>query len=220
MSKINTQGVPMYNTENIANILHKIKLRSITDESVNVNRECEVGHLHDDEIETLTSLGYKVSEIPSTWIDTITFHWVSWDADTIPEHETIQLNVNNYTIHYKLNPMKDSTEEDNHAVVTFRHTNDVTVCERAMRSPDENASINSDSVFGIEKLMNFSEADIKAMLINRIKDFDISDLHRLIELSPGLLMGCYYSILNPDETISLVDCRLDIPTSNYIYAKK
>jgi hypothetical protein len=210
----------MYNTENIADILRKIKLRSITDESVNVNRECEVGHLHNDEIEAFTFMGYKVRELPSTWIDVVQLHAVSWESGDVPAHENVDPNVNNYTIHYKLNPMKDSTEEDNHAVVTFRHTNDVTVCERAMRSPEENASINSDSVFGIEKLMNFSEADIKAMLINRIKDFDISDLHRLIELSPGLLMGCYYSILNPDETISLVDCRLDIPTSNYIYAKK
>jgi hypothetical protein len=207
-------------SENITQILHKIKLRSITDQDVNLNRECEVGHLHDDEIETLSSMGYKVRELPSTWIDVIAFHLVSWGLDVTPAHKNVDLNVNNYTIHYKLNPMKDSTEEDNHAVVTFRHTNDVTVCERVMKSPEENASINSDSVFGIEKLMNFSEADIKAMLINRIKDFDVSELHRLIELSPGLLVGSYYSILNPDETISLVDCRLDIPTSNYIYAKK
>jgi hypothetical protein len=210
----------MNTTNRISEILHNIKLRSITDKDINLNRECEVGHLHDDEIETLTSMGYSVRELPSNWIDVVPFHAVSWDADAIPAHETIELNVNNYTIHYKLNPMNDSITEDNHAVVTFRHTNDAAVCERVMKSPEENTAINSDSVFGIEKLMNFSEADIKSMLINRIKDFDISDLHRLIELSPNLLMSCFYSILNPDETISLVDCCLDIPTSNYIYAKK
>lgn len=129
------------------------------------------------------------------------------------------MNVNNYTIHYKLNPMKPSTDENNHGVVTFRHTNTTDVYKRSMCDPSEHPTINSESVFGIEQLVNFSEADIKAMLIDRIKELSVSDLHRLIELSPGMLMRCLYSILNPDDTISLVDCRLD-STSKYIYTKE
>jgi hypothetical protein len=182
--------------------------------------ECDVGNLSEDNIATLKSLGYEIKACESKYEcdDSERFYTVCWRKPGTQHHEQVELDVNNYTIHYKWNP-NGPLIEANHFVVTFRQTTDKKVIERCMQD-DTSDYLNKDSVFGIEKLQNFSDDEIKKMLVSRINSLSASDLHKVIELAPGLLMNCCHSILNPDETISLVDCKLDIQTSEYLLKKQ
>jgi hypothetical protein len=209
----------MNKLDNVMPILQYIKSKSVTDTLVKTKCECDVGHLSEDDIAMLEYLGYeiKVCESEYEWDDSDQFHTVCWRKLGAPHHEQIELDANNYTIHYKWNP-DGPFIEDNHFVATFQQTTDKKVIERCMKD-DSSDCINKNSVFGIEKLRNFSGDEIKEILVSRINSLSVSDLHKIIELAPGLSMNCYHSILNPDETISLVDCKLDVPTSEYIFKK-
>jgi hypothetical protein len=201
----------------IIELLEGIKRHVSFDENLKVEKMIEIGFLSEEQIIAFESLGYTILKEQSSWDDYYSFFKISWKNLDKPYHELLSFDGSNYTVHYLFNPRKKCIEDGNHALLTFKNKSKEEVLRISLKEIDED-NLNVNSVFQIDELVNFSEEEIKEMIIEKIKTLSASGLHDLIEKSPSLL-SCFYSILNPDNTLSLVDCRLERETFKTIYSK-